>query len=376
MINGSLHNAITLSEGFMDLTNDAKTLARKRSEINVFLGQVSKFWKSVKYKKVPCVLLFNWYARYLDENPHVKQSAINKITTVIHALTYADLIEPDPIFQLKFETMRKAAITLAKNNKADKAPVILSSDPFAMLPKYVLRLAVVWLMTGVRYISLAELDVNHEVDPSLPFEAASGLSWRKTELPSKPLVICTCQMKNLADGCPIHTKTVEWSQQLAARAGTVLRYWQATRHSPRHTLAIAFHLCSKLLFDPYLAQIYRRHVNVIFGWSHDRKPREKDMFLYYTEDADRYTPEQLPQLVRQVVAVYDESIPIIAAKPINVMQFKLFKNWLQRLSKIQVLLSQVQQEREWHKVTALKPKSLFFFPLSKRSDPTVLYLNR
>lgn len=342
MINGKYHNALTLSEGFMDLTNDATTMGRKRSELNTFLGQASIFLKSVRHTKVPCILLLNWFARYLDEQPLAKQSAINKITTVVHALLFNDLVEPDPIFPIRFETMRKSAITLARNTKAAKAPVILSTDPFTMLPAYTLRLAVIWLMTGVRYISLPEMDTNYEIDKTLPFEAASGISWRKTELPSKPLLICVCHNPRLKTACPIHTSTTERSLQLAARAATILKYLQANRHTPRRTLAIGFKLWSKHIDDPVMAEVFRAHINVVFGWTAKRGRHERGMFLYYTEDAHDYLPEQLPDLVGQVVEFYDATIPIVAATPINILQFKLYKNWLARLAYIGVLLSDVQ----------------------------------
>lgn len=348
MINGKLYNALTLSEGFMELTNDAKTLARKRSELNTFLRQVAFFWNDIRDKKIPCAYLMNWFARYLDEHPLAKQSAVNKITTVVQALLFADLVEPDPIFQLRFETMRKSAITLARNNKAEKAPVIVTPDPFVMLPAYSKRLAVIWLMTGVRYISLPEVCVNYQVEQSLPFEAASALSWKKTVLPSKPLVFCTCSLKGLADACPIHTTTTEWSMQLPAIATTVMKYWQTTRHSCRRTLAIAFVLCSKWLYHPELGDVYRQHLNVIFGWVHKRGKREKDMFMYYTEDSEKYVPEQMPTLVRKVVEFYDDLIPIIAAKPVDLAHFSIFKNWLKKISALGLQLSDVQRDRQTH----------------------------
>lgn len=314
-INGAWYNATALTMGFLEYTLDASTLYRKRCEINSFLAYLEKGIFSFPDSKIPCAVLFEWLAIHLEENPLVKGAAINKLVAVTQALVLSNLMIPEPLFAHKYDMMKKLVISLAKNLQASKAKALCITNPFALVPKYVHRLLATWLTTGVRFISIPEIDRVFQLDPELPFEAASTSIWQKTIVPSCPFVLCLCDAPELVHCCPIHTAPLQLTANLSTQANVILRQLRITRHTFRRTLALAFRIHSKYLNHPALKQSYLQFLYKIFGWRPPRKGVDKCMFQYYTSDFASFQNRPFPAVTLKVVRFYDDMIPILTGTP-------------------------------------------------------------
>lgn len=331
-INGQWHNATSLTVGFLEYTLDASTLYRKRCEINSFLEYLEKGIFSFVDRKVPCADIFEWMSVHLEENPLVKGSATNKLVAVTRALVLADLVAPDPLFALRYDTMKKLVLSLAKNLQVSKAKALCLPNPLQMLPHHTHRLLVTWMMTGVRFISLPEINRSFSLDPTLPFQAASTHIWQKTVVPSAPFVICVCDDPTLRHACPIHNAPVQWSCDLSVQANTILRSLLITRHSFRRTLALAFKLHSKYINNPRIRRTYINFLYKVFGWRPPRRGQydDKCMYKYYTSDSDNFVGRTFPALALRMVAFYDDIIPVTSGIPMDDTHRAIFRTWYTR----------------------------------------------
>lgn len=332
VIDGRMVDASLLTMGFMETTLDSSTLARKRSEINTFLSYLEKGIFDFSDCKVSCRAVLDWMVTHLDENPLCKGAAVNKLTSVIQALTIANLIEPDPVFLHTYGVMKKLALSAAKNVKMSKAKVICLEDPLKLLPFHCRRLAALWLMTGVRAISLEEINRTYEPQLDLPIEAAQINITQKTITASKPFVICVCDLPSCGNACPLHCPEIPCSSRTTDQVNTILTRLQITRHSFRRTLAVAFRLHSKHRCNPAIAEAFGKFIDTVFGWKPPARKTDKSMFYYYSSDYETYSDKALPTIVMRTIQFYDEAVPLITANPLNATQFAFYRSWQARLN--------------------------------------------
>lgn len=335
VIDGQVVSATSLTTGFMEFTLDSSTLYRKRSEINTFLSYLANGIYDFSDSKIPCRAVLEWMATHLDENPLSKGAAVNKLTSVVQALTIADLILPDPMFLHTYSVMKKLAMSAAKNVKMSKAKVICLDDPLKLLPVHCRRLAALWLMSGVRAISLEEINKDYAPDVNLPIEAARINVTQKTMIASRPFVFCICDLPSCGEACPLHCPVVHVSTTTSDQANAIMTRLQVTRHSFRRTLAVAFRLYSKNRNNPTIVDVFEKFINKIFGWKPPTKKADKTMFYYYSSDYEQYENRPVPAIVKRAIQFYDEIIPLLTANPLDASQFAFYRSWQRRINQRQ-----------------------------------------